>query len=156
MLLNFNLLQHQTALSLTFMGLWEGKGTTAQSQVLNQLQRLSFNRHGDILCIYGDPAYPLRPHLQNPFRGARLTDDQRAWNKSMSEVRVSVEWTFGDIVNYFKFLDFKKNLKICLSAVSKMYISCALMHNARACLYGSTTSEFFRYLPQQFKSTFSD
>ena len=85
----------------------------AQSQVLNQLQHLSFNRHVDILCIYGDPAYPLRPHLQSPFRGARLTDDQRAWNKSMSEVRVSVEWIFGDVVNYFKFLDFKKNLKIC-------------------------------------------
>ena len=31
----------------------------AQSQVLNQLQRFSFNHHGDILCVYGDPAYPL-------------------------------------------------------------------------------------------------
>ena len=35
----------------------------AQSQVLNQLQRFSFNPHGDILCVYGDPAYPLRPQL---------------------------------------------------------------------------------------------
>ena len=107
----------------------------AQSQVLNQLQRLSFNPHGNILCIYGDPAYPFRPHLQSPFRGARLTDDQRAWNKLMSEVQVSVEWIFGDVVNYFKFLDLKKNLKICLSTVSKMYISCTLMHNARACMF---------------------
>ena len=61
----------------------------------------------------------------------------------MSEVRVSVEWIFGDIINYFKFLDFKKNLKIHLSAVGKMYITCALLHNARAMLYGSTTSKFF-------------
>ena len=30
----------------------------------------------------------------------------------MSEVRVSVEWIFGDIINYFKFLDYKKNLKV--------------------------------------------
>ena len=139
-------------------GLVEGKrhdsAMLAQSQVLNQLQRLSFNRHGDILCIYGDPAYPLKPHLQSPFRGARLTDDQRAWNKSMSEVRVSVEWIFGDVVNYFKFLDFKKNLKICLSAFSKMYISCALMHNARVCLYGSTTSEFFQISPPTIQEYF--
>jgi len=53
----------------------------AQSQVLNQLQRLSFNPHGDTLCVYGDPAYPqypLRPQLQGPFRGARLTNIQKA------------------------------------------------------------------------------
>ena len=35
----------------------------SQSQVLNQLQRLSINPHGDTLCVYGDPAYPLRPQL---------------------------------------------------------------------------------------------
>ena len=61
----------------------------------------------------------------------------------MSKTRVSVEWVFGDILNYFKFLDFKKNLKIGLSAVSKMYIVCALLHNARCCLYGSLTSSYF-------------
>ena len=49
----------------------------------------------------------------------------------MSEVRVSVEWIFADIVNYFKFLDLKKNLKkIGLIAVGKMYLSCALIQNA--------------------------
>lgn len=92
----------------------------AQSQVLSQLQRLSFNPRGDTLCVYGNPAYPLQPQLQSPFRGARLTNIQKACNKSMSEVRVSVEWIFGEVVNYFKFLDFKKNLKISLSAVGKM------------------------------------
>ena len=41
----------------------------------------------------------------------------------MSEVRVSVEWIFGDIINYIKLLDFKKNFKISLSAVGKMYVT---------------------------------
>lgn len=40
----------------------------------------------------------------------------------MNYVRVLVEWLFGDIVNYFVFLDFNKNLKIGLSFVGKMYI----------------------------------
>ena len=53
-------------------------------------------------------------------------------NTSISAVRSSVEWIFGDIMNYFKFLDFRKNLKIGLSAVGEMYITCALMHNARS------------------------
>ena len=40
----------------------------------------------------------------------------------MSEVRISVEWLFNDMVNYFKFMDFKKNLKVGLSNVGKIYI----------------------------------
>ena len=70
------------------------------------MQAHSFDRAGDILGIYEDPAYLLRPHLQAPFRGNNLKNDHIEWNKSMSAVRVSVEWMFGDIINYFKFMDF--------------------------------------------------
>ena len=45
----------------------------------------------------------------------------------MSEMQTSVEWVFRDILNYFAFLDFKKNLKIGPSSVGKMYITCALI-----------------------------
>ena len=51
-----------------------------------------------------------------------MTPQMEEYNKAMSAVRISVEWIFGDIINYFKFLDFKKNLKISLRAVGKMYI----------------------------------
>ena len=115
----------------------------ARSGVLNELQQHAIGQDGSLLCIYGDPAYPLRPQLQKPFGGARLTPLQHQWNQAMSSVRISVEWVFGDIINYFKFLDFRKNLKIQLSAVGKMYIVCTLLQNARSCFYGSTTSEFF-------------
>ena len=60
-------------------------------------------------CVSMGIQLPLRPQLQAPFNGARLTPYQLAWNQSMSEVRVSVEWIFADIVNYFKFLDLKTN-----------------------------------------------
>ena len=63
--------------------------------------------------------------------------------KSMSAVRCSVEWIFGDIINYFKFLDFKKNLKIGLSQVGKMYIVCAILRNALTCMYQNSTAQFF-------------
>ena len=64
------------------------------------------------------------------------------YNKAMSAVRISVEWLFGDIINYFKFLDFKKNLKISLSAVGKIYMACAILRNALICMYGNSTSGF--------------
>ena len=95
------------------------------------------------MSVYGDPAYPLRVHLQAPFRYGVLTPMMEQYNLDMSSVRVTVEWLFGDIINDFKFLDFKKNLKIGMSSVDKMYLVCALLNNALTCLYGNKTSEFF-------------
>ena len=69
------------------------------------------------------------------------------WNGAMSSVRVSAEWIFKDIINYFKFLDFKKNLKVQLSVVGKMYIACTLLQNATCCLSGWTTSKYFEVQP---------
>ena len=50
----------------------------------------------------------MRPQLQTPFRELHLTPLQWQFNPAMSTVRASVEWVFGDIINYFSFLDFKK------------------------------------------------
>ncbi len=72
----------------------------------------------------------------------------------MSSVRVSIKWVFGDIINHFKFMDFKKNLKIGLSAVGKTYSVCALLRNALTCLYGSTTSAYFGVDPPTLQEYF--
>ena len=61
----------------------------------------------------------------------------------------------GDVVNYFKFIDFKKNLKIGLSSVGKMYVVCALLRNALHCLYGNMTSGFFEVDPPSLQEYFS-
>jgi len=60
------------------------------SNLLQTLQQYSFNLNGRPLCIYGDPAYPIRPQLMGPFRGAAITPDQNEFNQAMSKVRVSV------------------------------------------------------------------
>ena len=118
-----------------------------ESGLLNSLEQHAVSHTGQPLCIYGDPAYPLRVHLQAPYRAAVLTPQMQEFNRSMSAVRVSVEWLFGDKINYFKFVDFKKNLKIGLSAVGKMYVVCAIIRNAMTCLYRNETSYFFDLEP---------
>ena len=142
----------------TLFGPVEGKrhdsGMLAMSQLLGRLQQYSVNQNGGIMCIYGDPAYPLRPQLQAPFKGVAITPQQIAWNKSMSQSRVAVEWIFGDIIEYFKFLDFKKNLKVKLSAVGLMYIVAGILHNTRAILYGTTTSKYFALEPPTLQEYF--
>ena len=50
----------------------------------------------------------MRPQLQTPLRGLHLTPLQWQFNPAMSTVRASVEWVFGDIINYFSLLDLKK------------------------------------------------
>ena len=136
----------------------EGKmhdaGMLMESHLLQQLEHNAFSSTGEALCIYGDPAYPLRVHLQAPFRHAVLTPQMQLYNSSMSAVRTSVEWLFGDIINYFKFLDFKKNLKIGLTAVGKMYSVCAILRNALTCLYGNQTSDFFNLEPPTLQEYF--
>lgn len=138
----------------------EGKrhdaGMLARSGLLNLLENHSFSTDGKPLCLYGDPAYPLRIHLQSPFRAQQLTPAMAEFNRSMSAVRVSVEWLFGDVINYFKFLDFKKDFKIGLSAVGKMYIVCALLQNAITCLYGNNTSKYFQLHPPEINEYFTN
>jgi hypothetical protein len=51
---------------------------------------------------------------------------------------------FGNITKYFSFVDFKKQMKMPLG---KMYIICALLENARTCLYVKIVSTFFALQP---------
>ena len=135
-----------------YIFLSEGKrhdsGMLRMSGFLHNPQQHSFDTSGQPLCIHGDLAYPLRIHLQGPYKGGQLTVDQEEFNSSMSKVREAVEWVFSDIVTYFAFLDFKKNLMIGLSPVGViMYSVCALLRNARTCLHGSSTSTYFDVQP---------
>ena len=68
----------------------------ADSKLLDQLERIAFSTAGRPLCLYGDPAYPLRVHLQGPYKHAVLTPLQEAVKTSMSSVRESVDWLFRD------------------------------------------------------------
>ena len=57
--------------------------------------------------------YPLRAQLTTLFRRAQRTEEQNLSNEAVSKVRIAVEWVFGDIVNYFKFLHFIKSSVEC-------------------------------------------
>ena len=105
----------------------------ADSSLLRYWEQYAFSKLHEPMCMYGDPAYPLRVHLQSPFREAVLTDDMKLFHASMSACRISVEWLFGDVINYFKFLDYKNNLKIGMSNVGKMYVGCSILRNALTC-----------------------
>ena len=78
----------------------------------------------------------------------------KEYNTAMSSVRVTVEWLFGEIVKYFKFIDFKRQQSISLSPVGKIYIVCAILQNALTCLYNNPVSEYFALTPPTLNNTF--
>ena len=126
-----------------------------ESHLYNSLERNAFSTTGEAMCIYGDPAYPLRIHLQAPFRSRVLTPQMLAYNSSRVLFFSAVEWLFWEVISYFQCLDFKKNLKIGLSQVCKMYIVCSIMQNALTCLYGNGTSQFFDLDPPSVEDYFA-
>ena len=68
---------------------------------------------------------------------------------------MSLEWVFKEIVTYFKFIDFKKDLRIGLSPVGKTYAVCALLQIALTCLYDSNTAKYFGIEPPTFEFYFN-
>ena len=84
----------------------------ADSNLFADLNRYALSPAGRPLSIYGDPAYPSRVNLQSPFRNAVLTAQMEEYYEAMNSVRFFGDWLFGDILNYFKFLDFKKKFKL--------------------------------------------
>lgn len=97
--------------------------------------------------VYGDSGYPIASHIVCPYKGARLSEGQVRFNLAMSKIRISVEWAFGEILQQFSFVDYKKNQKLLLQPIAKQYVACAILSNCRTCLYGNAVSALFRCIP---------
>lgn len=54
----------------------------AESGLLQDLEQYAFFTGGQPMCIYGDPAYPLRVNLQGPFQEAALTPQMEMFDDS--------------------------------------------------------------------------
>ena len=115
----------------------------AMSNFLQDWRQFFDGVNGQVLYLFGDPAYPMRRHLQSSFSSAHLNQQLRNFNQSMSQVRVTIEWVFGDVIIYLKHMDFRENLKIGLICVSKMYRVSAILTNAYTCLYKNNVSTIF-------------
>ena len=57
-----------------------GSGMLGDSGLRTQLHQYARGQNYNILGLYGDPAYPLRPQLLGPFKGAGVTKIQQERN----------------------------------------------------------------------------
>ena len=106
-------------------------------------------KHGpqNHFVIYGDPAYGIQEHILCGFKGSHISEVQAEFNKSMSSVRVAVEWGFGKILMLWPMLDFTNYQKLFSSPLSVQYHVATLLTNIHTCYNGSQTSSFFEFEP---------
>jgi hypothetical protein len=95
--------------------------------------------------LYGDAGYGIKEWLLRPYQTSGMKPDQKKFNKALSRARVSVEWFFGEVVQYWAHVDFKKGMKIGKSPVGAKYIVASFLTNAMMCANQiSKSSRYFR------------
>ncbi|ETV83143.1 hypothetical protein H257_03946, partial [Aphanomyces astaci] len=90
---------------------------------------LRSDKRFDGYIIYGYPAYGKSAHFASPFGGRNINVAQKYVNKSMSNVRVSVEWSYSQIVRYWSHLDHRTKMCLGTSPISKLYKVAILLTN---------------------------
>jgi hypothetical protein len=98
------------------------------------------------LWLYGDRAYSNSNGVIGAISriGDRLlTREEREHNVAMSQYRISVEWSFGKVVNLWGHCAFAKGLRVGLQAVGTMYVVAVLLTNVHSCLYGCQVAQYF-------------
>jgi hypothetical protein len=123
---------------------------------IDSMLQSSMNIDGAQYCLYGDPAYCLRPYLQVGYQGSNLNPDQVHFNMSMSKVRIAVEWAFRDLKMYFTHMDFPRKLKMGVTPGGLWYICAAVLWNFRVCLYGNQTAKYFDCNPISIEEYLED
>ena len=100
------------------------------------------------LYLYGDSGYVYNDIIITPFKGSHLSVAEEDFNEAMSACRVSVEHSFGRVVNLFGFLDYSRTQRVLQSAVALHYLVATLLTNCRTCLDGGNqTSMRFEVAP---------
>ena len=124
----------------------------ADSCLLRDLNQHAFSTTREPMALYGDPArIPYACPPLSPLQKCR-NNTANGVVKQSHERRSCVlwsRWLFGNII------DFKKNLKLFLSVVGKMYVVCAVLRNALTCMYTNSTSDVtFSWTLQPLKIIF--
>ena len=111
----------------------------------NLLQLLDKNKP---LYLYGDSGYSHLYTIITPYlRRYGLSSSERQFNLELSRDRISVEQTFGLIINLWKANAFKILLRSQSMPVAAFYEVALLLTNCFICLWGNQVSKHYNIKP---------
>ena len=58
-------------------------------------------------------------------------------------MHITVEWGFAELIEHWKFLDFRSAMKIFQCPVAQYYINVVFLSNIQNCLLGNRTQQYF-------------
>ena len=115
-----------------------------ESHLMEELEDImAANGAAAVYALYGNLAYAQSIYLLGGFRKPPACSDEAMFNRHKGSVRITVEWGFGDIVNKWKFLDFRSAMKIFEMPAGEFYTNGAFLSNICNCLYGNKTQQYF-------------
>ncbi len=86
------------------------------------------SEHAVLICILGDPVYPLLPSLMKEFaKGTDLYRSRSIFGYRLSSARMVVECAFGRLKARFGIL--RKPIDMCLPNIVYVIMSCFILHN---------------------------
>lgn len=98
--------------------------------------------------IMGDKAYSVRSHIGSPFVGSNVSAEQRAFNLSLSRLRVCVEHGFGKMKKVMSsFVTYEKRMQLFSSPGGRYFVNAAILANCHTCLNGSQVGQYFDVSP---------
>ena len=103
---------------------------------------------GRELFVYADPAYGESAQIVSGLKKVQdLTPLEQQFNTRMAKLRMSVEWGFGKVANYWAFLNYAQDLSVHKSPIARYFLVAVLLTNCHTCLHGSETSRYFGLAP---------
>jgi DDE superfamily endonuclease len=83
----------------------------------------------NIYKLYGDPAYQGGLYLDRPYRNPAPGSLGARINTKMSTLRQCIEWTFGNLVTFYGFLSWRREMKIFHKPIAKYYVVACFLWN---------------------------
>lgn len=106
---------------------------------------------GEPFVVYADAMYHSSRHLFAPAKGRNVPHAFLRFNKIMSALRVSIEWTIGKVYSLFKYLHYWDRHKVFHAAIAKRFLVGVLLANCHTCLYGSEAASYFGCEPPELE-----
>jgi hypothetical protein len=129
----------------------------AQSNVVEYITSLPRREvDGAMYVIYADQGYSQQVGIETPFFDGSVNPAHEAFNQCMASARITIEWSFGAIVQQWASTAFSHSQQLLSNRkVGQLYIVAAFLHNLLNTFNRNQTSQYFNVAPPTLESYMS-